>query len=117
MHGLGVAGGLSEAGLPQGHIPTVARTLVGPPVRAVTRRHLLVMGALLTPTVGLVTSRVRFHPASGARRPAPQARDAPDGERGVQGNGRPYENADKPAAASVCENGDGRAVVKQQRRD
>jgi hypothetical protein len=48
MHGLGVAGGLSEAGLPQGHIPTVARTLVGSPVRAVTRRHLLVMGALLT---------------------------------------------------------------------
>ena len=47
--------------------------------------------------------------------PAPQALDAPDGERCVQSNRRPRKNADKRSAGtSACENRDRNAVIQQQ---
>ena len=49
MHGLGFAGGLSEAGLPQGHIPTALLFFsVG-----VESGHFLFIGAVLS-LIGLV---------------------------------------------------------------
>ena len=51
-------------------------------------------------------------------RPAAPGRDAPDRECGVERNGRPQQDAGElRACSSVCENGNGRDVIHQHRRE
>jgi hypothetical protein len=54
---------------------------------------------------------------AGVHPPTPQARDAPHGERQVQSNCWPQQNADEPIkGAGACENRDRSGVIEQHRR-
>ena len=124
--GAGVAAGLTVAGIlewvtPGGNVggkalilfPTVAAVMfaVGLLAAAGPARR----GLAIEPTQAL---RSRMRSLRSNDRPAAPGRDAPDGECGVERNGRPQQDAGElRACSSVGENGNGRDVIHQHRRE
>ena len=98
----GIAGGFADVDQPAGHADGLQKTVSSSRTSSSSSAFISLWNVA----------------GSAAWMTAPPARDAPDGEHGMDGNGRPHENADEPhIGAGVCENRAGGDVVQEQRRN